>query len=93
VVGLPAVIGISAHSKHQACAEQFVNWVLSSAGQMVMTHHDPTDGDTYFIPLIKGVTPVVNRQITSFNLINLDVPKWAGVEAEFKQWFHVNIVQ
>ena len=93
VVGLPAVIGISAHSKHQACAEQFVNWILSSAGQMVMTNHDPTDGDTYFIPLIKGVTPVVTRQVSGFNLITLDVPKWAGVEAEYKQWFHMNIVQ
>jgi len=93
VVALPGVIGISAHGMHQACAEQFVNWVLSSAGQTVMTHHDPTDGDTYFIPIIKGVTPVVTRQLTGINFVTLDVPKWAGVEAEFKQWFHDNIVQ
>ncbi len=93
VVGLPGVIGIAAHGKHQACAQQFVNWVLSSAGQTVMTHHDPTDGDTYFIPVIKDVTPVVKRQLTGINYINLNIPQWAGVEAEYKQWFHANIVQ
>ncbi len=93
VIALPSVIGISAHGKHQACAQQFVNWVLSSAGQSIMTHHDPTDGDTYFIPVVQGVTPVVSRKTSGFNLIALDVPKWAGVEAELKQWFHSNIVQ
>jgi iron(III) transport system substrate-binding protein len=93
VVGLPGVIGIAANGKHQACAQQFVNWVLSSAGQAVMTHHDPTDGDTYFIPLVNGVTPIVSRQLTGINFINLNVPQWAAAEAEFKQWFHANIVQ
>jgi iron(III) transport system substrate-binding protein len=93
VISLPGVMGISAHGQHQACAKEFVNWILSPAGQMVMTHHDPTDGDTYFIPVINGVTPVVTRQLTGFNVVTLDVAKWAAVEAEFKQWFHDNIVQ
>ena len=93
VAALPAEIGIAANARHKACAEQFVNWLLSSSGQSVMTHHDPTDGDTYFMELINGVTPVVTRQTTGINFVSLDVPKWAGVEAEFKQWFHDNIVQ
>lgn len=93
VVALPSVIGVSANGKHQACAEQFVNWVLSSAGQAIMTHHDPTDGDTYFIPVIQGVVPVVSRKTDGITVVALDVPKWAGVEAELKQWFHSNIVQ
>ncbi len=93
VIGLPSVMGISANTQHKACAEQFVNWIMSSAGQYVMTHHDPTDGDTYFVPLVQGVTPVVNRQTTGFNVINLNISQWAGVEAEYKQWFHDNIVQ
>lgn len=92
VVALPGVVGVSSHSRHQACAQQFVNWVLSSAGQSVMTHHDPTDGDTYFIPVVKAVTPVVTRKITGITFITLDVPRWAGVEAEYKKWFHDNIV-
>jgi iron(III) transport system substrate-binding protein len=94
VAALPSEIGISAHSKHSVCAQQFVNWVLSAnGGQSVMTHHDPTDGDTYFIDIIQGVTPLVTRQTDGINFITLDVPKWAGVEAELKQWFHDNIVQ
>ncbi|GAC1423448.1 MAG: hypothetical protein PVS3B3_32860 [Ktedonobacteraceae bacterium] len=94
VVALPAVIGISAKGKHQACAQQFVNWVLSpTGGQSVMTHHDPKDGDTYFIPAVQSVTPVVSRKVDGITLITLDVPKWAGVEAELKQWFHSNIIQ
>jgi len=93
VVGLPGVIGVSANGKHQGCAQQFVNWVLSADGQTVMTHHDPTDGDTYFIPVVKNTTPVVSRKVDGITLITLDVPKWAGVEAELKQWFHSNIIQ
>ena len=93
VVGLPSVIGIAAQARHQACAKQFVNWVLSPAGQSVMTHHDPTDGDTYFVPLVKGVTPVVTRRLTGINYVNLNLSQWSSVEAEYKQWFHTNIVQ
>ena len=93
VAALPSEVGISTNSRHRACAQQFVNWLLSSGGQTVMTHHDPTDGDTYFIGVIKDVTPVVTRQVSGINLVALDVPKWAGVEAELKQWFHSNIVQ
>lgn len=93
VAALPSEISISANSRHVACAKQFVNWVLSADGQSVMTHHDPTDGDTYFIELIKGVTPVVSRQTDGINFVTLDVSKWAGVETELKQWFHNNIVQ
>ena len=93
VAALPSEIGIAANARHSACAQQFANWVLSSAGQSVMTHHDPTDGDTYFINVISGVTPVVTRQTDGINFVTLDVPRWAGVEDELKQWFHGNIVQ
>jgi iron(III) transport system substrate-binding protein len=93
VAALPSELGIAANARHPGCAEQFVNWVLSSAGQSVMTHHDPTDGDTYFINIIKGVTPVVTRQTDGIDFVTLDVSKWAGVEDELKQWFHNTIVQ
>lgn len=92
VAALPSEIAISQNSQHKACAEEFVNWVISQAGQAVTTHHDPTDGDTYFVELINGVTPVVKRQTTGINFITLDVQKWASVEDEYKQWFHDNIV-
>lgn len=93
VVGLPGVIGVSANSQHKGCAEQFVNWVLSSAGQTVMVKHDPTDGDRYFIPVVQGITNTAARQYDNINFIDLNVSRWAGVEAEYKQWFHANIVQ
>lgn len=92
VAELPAEVGISANGAHQACAQQFADWLLSAAGQDVLTHHDNTDGDTYFINVIKGVTPLVQRQTTGINFLKLDVSKWAGVENELKSWFHTNVV-
>jgi iron(III) transport system substrate-binding protein len=92
VAYLPSELGVAANAPHKACAEQFVDWVLSSAGQGAITHHDPTDGDTYFMELINGVTPVVTRQDTGIKWISLDVPKWAAVENEYKTWFQNNVV-
>lgn len=92
VAALPSELGVAQNGAHQACAQQFVDWVISQAGQTAITHHDPTDGDTYFVNLITGVTPVVSRQTTGINWVSLDVPKWAGVEDEYKTWFHSNIV-
>lgn len=93
VIGLPGVIGISASAQHKGCAEQFVNWVLSNAGQTVMVNHDPTDGDRYFIPVIQGITNTASRQYTGINFIDLNLSQWAAAENEYKQWFHTNIVQ
>ena len=93
VIGLPGVIAVSANSQHKGCAEQFVNWVLSSGGQTVMVNHDITDGDRYFIPVVQGITNTAVRQYSGINFIDLNVSQWASAEAEFKQWFHNNIVQ
>lgn len=93
VIGLPSVVSVSANSQHVGCAEKFVNWLLSSAGQTIMTHHDPTDGDTYFVPVVQGIVPVVTRQTSGFTVVDLNVEQWASVETELKQWFHDNIVQ
>lgn len=93
VASLASAIGISAHAPHIGCAQQFVNWVLSPAGQQVTTHHDPADGDTYYIPLIKNVVPVVQRQTEGIKFIELDTTKYAQQESQIKQWFHDNVVQ
>ncbi len=92
VAELPSELGIAAKSSHVACAQAFVDWVISAQGQNVITNHDKTDGDTYFVELIKGVTPVVQRQTTGIKWVTLDVQKWAGVEDAFKKWFHDSIV-
>ena len=52
---LPSVVAINARSKHVAAAEAFVNYILSQTGQNVMVH-DPNDSDSYFTPIIKGIT-------------------------------------
>jgi iron(III) transport system substrate-binding protein len=93
VIGLPAVMAVSAQAQHAGCAQQFVNWVISADGQSVMTHHDPTDGDTYFIPLITGVTDIVQRQTTGINYVDLNISQWAKAESEYKQWFQDNIIK
>src|SRR5260370_7990184 len=93
VIGLPGVISVSANTQHKGCAEQFVNWVLSTAGQSVMTHHDPTDGDRYFIPVVQSVTNGVDRKFSGINYVDLNESQWAALNAEFNKWFHATIVQ
>jgi iron(III) transport system substrate-binding protein len=74
VAALASAIGIAANSRHAACAEQFVNWVLDpKGGQSVMAHYDPTSGDAYFRPLITGVTPGAQRQDSGAKFITLNV--------------------
>ena len=92
VTALPGVIAINAKSKHIAAAEAFVNYVLSQTGQNKMVH-DPNDSDSFFTPLIKGITPLpsVKSNVGSFQLLN---PIWAGAHTtEIKTWFHANVVQ
>ena len=56
---LPGVIGIdkAAPAAVQSEAEQFVEYVLSPAGQAAMQAGDPT-GDSLYWPVVPGVTPL-----------------------------------
>lgn len=90
VIALTTDLGVSAHSTNQACAKQFVNWVLSSAGQTVLTRHDPSDSETYFIPLIQGVTPVVSRQVDGIPFVAYNVVKWTPLALSFRLWVDAN---
>ena len=92
VTTLPGVIAINAKSSHLAAAEAFVNYVLSQAGQNTMVH-DPNDSDSYFTPIIKGITalPAVKSSPSAFQLLN---PIWAGANTTaIKTWFHNTVVQ
>jgi iron(III) transport system substrate-binding protein len=92
VTALPGVIAINARSPHVQAAEAFVNYVLSQAGQHTMIH-DPNDSDSFYTPIIAGVSalPAVKSRVSSFQLLD---PIWAGAHAtEIKTWFHSNIVQ
>lgn len=56
---LPGVIGIdkAAPAAVQAEAKQFVEWVLSPAGQQAMLQGDPS-GDSLYWPVVPGVKPL-----------------------------------
>jgi iron(III) transport system substrate-binding protein len=56
---LPSAIGIDAKAPAavQAEAKQFIQFVLSPAGQKVMQSGDPT-GDSLYYPVLQGVTPL-----------------------------------
>ena len=92
VTVLPGVVAINARSKHRAAAEAFVNYILSQTGQNVMLH-DPNDSDSFYTPIIKGVTALPGVKTQSVNYQRLDF-MWAGQNATtIKTWFHNNIVQ
>ncbi len=91
VVALTTNLAIRATSREQACAEQFVNWVLSPAGQAVLTHHDPTESETYFVPIIRGVTPLVSRQTTGIPFVPYNVVKWARLALAQRLWVNSHV--
>jgi ABC-type Fe3+ transport system substrate-binding protein len=55
-------VAINARSKHLAAAESFVNYILSQTGQHVMIH-DPNDSDSFYTPIIKGVSALPGVKI------------------------------
>jgi iron(III) transport system substrate-binding protein len=92
VTVLPGEIAINAKSAHLKEAEAFVSYILSQAGQQKMIH-DPNDTDTFYQPIITGITALPGRQTAGINYQPLDY-LWAGANATLiKTWFHNNIVQ
>lgn len=92
---LPSVIGISAGAKGTvlAEAEQFINYVLSPAGQQVMQSGDPT-GDSLFWPLITGESPLSPLPpLSSVPTQTIDPTTWGPRQATIDTWFTQNIVQ
>lgn len=92
VTVLPGVVAINAKSTHIKAAEAFVTYILSQAGQNVMLH-DPNDSDSFYSPIITGVSALPGRQTTGINWQRLDLT-WASAHAtEIKTWFHANVVE
>jgi iron(III) transport system substrate-binding protein len=93
---LPSVLGIDAHVSKQAQreAEEFVNFVLSPAGQKVMQSGDPT-GDSLFFPLVSGESPLpaVGTALSSIPTQVINPYVWGPREGTINQWFTNNIVQ
>ena len=92
---LPSVLGIDAHASAtvQAEAKEFVNYVLSPAGQKVMQSGDPT-GDSLFWPLVNGVNPLSPLPaLSTVPTQTLNPYTWGPREASINTWFTDNIVQ
>ncbi len=92
---LPSVLGIDGHvsATAQAEAKQFVDFVLSPAGQKVMQSGDPS-GDSLYWPLLNGVTPLSQLPaLSSVPTQTLNPYTWGPREATINTWFTHNIVQ
>jgi iron(III) transport system substrate-binding protein len=92
---LPSCIGIDAKAPaaEQAEAKQFINFVLSPAGQQVMQSGDPT-GDSLYYPVVQGVSPLSSLPpLTGVQTQSIDPYTWGTQEATINTWFDSNIVR
>jgi iron(III) transport system substrate-binding protein len=92
---LPSQIGIDANASPQVQAEakQFVEFVLSAAGQKVMQSGDPT-GDSLYYPVLNGVNPLPSLpSLASVKTQTVDPYTWGNQETTINTWFDSNIVR
>ena len=94
VIALPGVVGIDAKmpATVRAEARQFVDWLMSRAGQHVMQTGDP-QGDSLFWPVLNGEKPSskVMPAITRVPMITINPYVWGPLETTINNWFTVNI--
>lgn len=85
---LPGVIGIDkgASAQEQKEAEQFVQYVLSAAGQQVMQTGDPT-GDSLYWPIVPGVNPVSAAGTMPAAYQRIDPGFWGPLESQVNTFF------
>ena len=92
---LPSAIGIDAKASPavQAEAKQFIEYVLSPAGQKVAQSGDPT-GDSLYYPVIQGVSPLpAVPPLPSSVTQTIDPYTWGPQEGTINTWFDNNIVR
>jgi iron(III) transport system substrate-binding protein len=89
---LPGVIGIdkAAPAAEQAEAKQFIDFVLSPAGQQVMQGGDPT-GDSLYWPVVPGVNPLPGLAAFPTSYQKIDPYFWGPLEGQVNSWFDGNI--
>ncbi len=88
-IALPIGLGLSAKSKHVEAAKKFMAFVTSPEGQAAMQSGEDTD--FFFLPIIEGVKPKVERP-ADLKLLVLDDAAAAAHEKEWKQWYRDNFV-
>jgi iron(III) transport system substrate-binding protein len=92
---LPSAIGIDAKAPaaEQAEAKQFIEFVLSPAGQKVMQSGDPT-GDSLYYPVLQGVSPLSSLpSLASTKTQSINPYTWGPQEGTINTWFDSNIVR
>ena len=92
---LPSAIGIDAKAPaaEQAEAKQFIEFVLSPAGQAVMQSGDLT-GDSLYYPVLQGVNPLPSLpSLTSATTQSINLYTWGPQEGTINTWFDDNIVR
>src|SRR6201996_9621845 len=92
---LPSQLGIDAKASptEQAEAKQFIEFVLSPAGQKVMQSGDPT-GDSLYYPVVSGVSPLSSLpSLASTTTQTINPYTWGPQEATINNWFDSNIVR
>jgi iron(III) transport system substrate-binding protein len=92
---LPSAIGIDAKAPaaEQKEAEQFIDFVLSPAGQKVMQTGDPY-GDSLYYPVLNGVNPLPELpSLASVKTQTINPYTWGPQEGTINTWFDANIVK
>jgi iron(III) transport system substrate-binding protein len=92
---LPSAIGVDAKAPQavQAEAQQFIDYVLSPAGQQQMQSGDPT-GDSLFWPTAVNTQP--KKGLPAFSSISsqtIDPYRWGALEGQINTWFTNHIAQ
>jgi iron(III) transport system substrate-binding protein len=92
---LPSAIGIDAKAspQEQKEAKQFIEFVLSPAGQHVMQTGDPT-GDSLYYPVLSTVSPLPQLpSLASVTTQTINPYTWGPQEGTINTWFDSNIVK
>lgn len=92
---LPGAIGVDAKASPAVAheAQQFINFVLSTAGQKQMQTGDPT-GDSLYWPVIPGTSPLKGlKPLASISSQRIDPYLWGPREPAINNWFTANVVQ
>jgi iron(III) transport system substrate-binding protein len=92
---LPSAIGIDskASAAEQKEAKQFIDFVLSPAGQHVMQTGDPY-GDSLYYPVLNGVNPLPQLpSLASVTTQTINPYTWGPQEGTINTWFDSNIVR
>lgn len=93
---LPSVIAICKNAADMDAAKQFVAYALSPEGQAVMLNVKNGGGDSYYNPVVNGVTadqPRLDAQKNGIKWNKADPIAAAKNMNATKAWFHDNIVQ